>query len=85
MLCKGIDSVQEGLHYNIAKTRNLLICGVGVVILPVFGSCVRWLLCVLWNPPDRANADSAGDTPLAAQNLNAAGGDTPAFGGLCDG
>ena len=34
-----------------------------------------------WNSPDRANADSTGDAPLAAQNLNTAGGDTPAFGG----
>ena len=53
-------------------------------ILAVLDSRVRWLLCVLWNPPDRANADSTGDTPLAAQNLNTAGGDTPAFGGLRD-
>ena len=47
-------------------------------------SCVRRFLCVLWNPPDRANADRTGDTPLAAQNLNTAGGDTPAFSGLRD-
>lgn len=53
-------------------------------VLPTLDPCVRWLLCVLWNPPDRANADSAGDTPLAAQNLNTAGGDAPAFGGLRD-
>ncbi len=53
-------------------------------ILAILDSRVRWLLCVLWDPPDRANADSTGDAPLAAQNLNTAGGDTPAFGGLRD-
>ena len=29
-------------------------------------------------------ADSTGNAPLAAQNLNTASGDTPAFGGLRD-
>lgn len=68
-----------------------IICGSFFVfgglfdILPVLDSCVRWLLCVLWNPPDRANADSSGNAPLAAQNLNTTGGDAPAFGGLRDG
>ena len=54
-------------------------------MLAVFDSRVRWFLCVLWNPPDRANADGTGNAPLAAQNLNTAGGDAPAFGGLRDG
>ena len=42
------------------------------------------LIFTAMNPPDRANADRTGDTPLAAQNLNTAGGDTPAFSGLRD-
>ena len=46
---------------------------------------IRWLLGVLWNHPDRANADSTGDAPLAAQILNTAGEDAPASGGLHDG
>ena len=53
-------------------------------VLPTLDPRVRWLLCVLWNPPNRANADRTGNTPLAAQNLNTAGGDTPAFGCLLD-
>ena len=51
--------------------------GLEVYILSVLDSRVRWLLCVLWNPPDRANADSTGDAPLSAQNLNTAGGYQP--------
>ena len=54
-------------------------------ILAVLDPRVRWFLCVLWNSPDRANADSAGDASFAAQNLNAAGGDAPVSGGLRDG
>ena len=43
-----------------------IICGSFFVfgkfldILPVLDSRIRWLLCILWNPPDRANADSTG-------------------------
>ena len=53
-------------------------------IIAVLDSRVRRLLCVLRNFPDRANADSTGDATLAAQNLNTAGRDAPAFGGLRD-
>ena len=66
------------MHYALCITNFPLD------ILPVLDSCVRRLRCVLWDPPDCANADSAGDTPLAAQNLNTAGGDAPAFVGLRD-
>ena len=54
-------------------------------ILAALDSRVCWLFCVLWNPPDRAYADGTGNAPFAAQNLNTAGGDAPAFGGLRDG
>ena len=53
-------------------------------ILAVLDSRVRRLFCVFRNSPDCANADRTGDAPLAAQNLNTASGDTPAFGGLRD-
>ena len=39
-----------------------IICGSFFVfgkfldILPILDSRVRWLLCILWNPPDRANS-----------------------------
>ena len=75
-------------HYF--ELESLIWCGSFFVfgglldILAVLDSRVRWLLCVLWNPPDRANADSTRDAPLSAQNLNTAGGDAPAFGGLRD-
>ena len=67
------------MHYALCIMNFLLD------ILAVLDSRVRWLFCVLRNSPDRANADRTGDAPLAAQYLNTAGGDTPAFGGLRDG
>lgn len=64
--------------------NSFFICGGFLYVFPVFDSCVRWFLCVLRNPPDIADTDSSGDTPLAAQNLNTAGEDTPTLGGLRD-
>ena len=83
---------REGQNASYFRVRVAdMICGSFFVfdrlldILPVLNPRVRWLLCILWNPPDRADADSSGNAPFAAQNLNTAGGDTPAFGGLRDG
>ena len=39
-------------------------------ILPILDSSVRWLLCILQNPPDRANTNGSEDTLFATQNLN---------------
>ena len=54
-------------------------------ILPALDPGVRWLPGALRDSPGAADHDDAGDPPLSAEDLDAAGGDSPLLRYFFDG